>query len=435
MSADPTTADRALTGRFLRDHPVEAARSVEQLPLDSAAEMLAYHPVGVLTGLFDHLTPFVAARMLDQVPAEVATETLAAMQPAAAAAALAQLEDERRDAWLASLNPAIADELRSLLEYPPDSAGRLMSRRLGFFRPDMAVPEASQRLRELAVQDARTLFLVDDEGRLAGRVSVQRLVTAPLNATLGDLAEPAHDRVDAIALRSELVEMLTRTGLTDIPVVDFAGRLLGAVPESALLAAVQLDAAGDLQAMVGVSRDERALSKYGFAVRKRLPWMQINLLTAFLAAAVVGLFEETIATYTALAVLLPVVAGQSGNAGAQALAVTMRGLALREITTRHALTLVAKELRVGVINGIAVALTTAAGVYVWSGSWGLALIISIAMTISMTMACLAGALVPIALQRMGQDPATSSSIILTTVTDVAGFFSFLGIATLFAVLL
>lgn len=180
MVADPATADRALTARFLRDHPVEAARSVEQLPADSAAEMLAPHPVTILTALFDHLSPFVAARMIDQVPAEVATDTLSAMQPAAAAAALAQMDDERRDAWLARLDPAIANELRSLLEYPPDTAGRLMSRRLGFFRPDMGVPEASQRLRELAVQDARTLFLVDDEGRLAGRVSVQRLATAPL---------------------------------------------------------------------------------------------------------------------------------------------------------------------------------------------------------------------------------------------------------------
>ena len=133
--------------------------------------------------------------------------------------------------------------------------------------------------------------------------------------------------------------------------------------------------------------------------------------------------------------LLPVVAGQSGNAGAQALAVTMRGLALREVTTRHALLLVAKELRVGLLNGIAVAATTAAGVFVWSGSWGLALVIALAMVLSMVAAGFAGALVPVTLRRLGQDPATSSSIILTTVTDVAGFFSFLGIATLLAFLL
>jgi len=170
-------------------------------------------------------------------------------------------------------------------------------------------------------------------------------------------------------------------------------------------------------------------------VIKRLPWLQINLLTAFLAAAVVGLFESTIAKFTALAVLLPVVAGQSGNAGAQALAVTMRGLFLREISLRHWPKVVFKEAAVGLANGIAVALTTALGVYFWSRSTGLVVVISSAMVISMVIAGIAGALVPIMLRRFGQDPAQSSSIVLTTVTDVAGFFSFLGIATLLAGLL
>jgi magnesium transporter len=182
--------------------------------------------------------------------------------------------------------------------------------------------------------------------------------------------------------------------------------------------------------MVGASRDERALSSPGFAVVKRLPWLQINLLTAFLAAAVVGLFESTIAKFTALAVLLPVVAGQSGNAGAQALAVTMRGLVLREISIRHWPRVVGKEAVVGLVNGVAVAATTALGVYIWSRSVGLVLVCAIAMVISMLAAGLAGALTPVLLRRFGQDPATSSSIILTTVTDVVGFFSFLGTATL-----
>jgi magnesium transporter len=153
-------------------------------------------------------------------------------------------------------------------------------------------------------------------------------------------------------------------------------------------------------------------------------------LTAFLAAAVVGLFESTIAKFTALAVLLPVVAGQSGNAGAQALAVTMRGLVLREISIRHWPRVVGKEAVVGLVNGVAVAATTALGVYIWSRSVGLVLVCAIAMVISMLAAGLAGALTPVLLRRFGQDPATSSSIILTTVTDVVGFFSFLGTATL-----
>ncbi|MGH2688906.1 MAG: magnesium transporter, partial [Actinomycetota bacterium] len=188
----------------------------------------------------------------------------------------------------------------------------------------------------------------------------------------------------------------------------------------------------DLQKMVGASKDERALSPVPFAVRKRLPWLNVNLLTAFLAAAVVGVFEGTIARITALAVLQPVVAGQSGNSGAQALAVTMRGLALREIRQSHWRRVALKELGVGVVNGVAVAVVTAVAVYAWSRSFGLAAVIAAAMVISMTMAGVAGASVPMMLKALGQDPATASSIVLTTVTDVVGFASFLGLATLFA---
>jgi magnesium transporter len=187
-----------------------------------------------------------------------------------------------------------------------------------------------------------------------------------------------------------------------------------------------------MQTMVGVSKDERALSPPWFAIKKRLPWLQINLLTAFLAAFVVGLFEDTIAKFTALAVLLPVVAGQSGNTGAQALAVVMRGLALRDIRPSQWLRVTLKESYVALANGVAVAATTCTAVFIWSGSWGLTAVIGVSMVISMLMAGFSGAIIPIILRSLKQDPAQSSSIILTTVTDVAGFFSFLGLATIFS---
>jgi magnesium transporter len=199
-----------------------------------------------------------------------------------------------------------------------------------------------------------------------------------------------------------------------------------------MIQAVEEESTADLLTMVGASAQERALSRVSFAVRKRLPWLQINLLTAFLAAAVVGLFESTIARFTALAVLLPVVAGQSGNTGAQALAVTMRGLAMREIRLQHWWPVALKEVQVAAINGVGVALTTSLGVLVWSRSPGLALVIGVSMILSMVAAGLAGAVIPMLLTAAGQDPAQSSSIILTTVTDIAGFLSFLGIATLLA---
>ena len=229
--------------------------------------------------------------------------------------------------------------------------------------------------------------------------------------------------------------MLDKDSRADLLVVDIEGKLIGIISHAAMAHSVQEDAMADMQAMVGASKDERVLSSPFFAVKKRLPWLQINLLTAFMAAAVVGLFEGTIAKFTALAVLLPVVAGQSGNAGAQALAVTMRGLALREISIRQWACVKVKEVNVGLINGIVVAITSGIGVYFWSGSVGLVFVIAIFMLLAMVAAGYARAVVTIVLTRLGQDPAQSSSIVLTTVTDIAGFFSFLGIATLLSSML
>ena len=248
--------------------------------------------------------------------------------------------------------------------------------------------------------------------------------------TLSTLKQPIGASVQALDPKSEVVDKLKKYRVDTLPVVDIDFRLLGTIEGQGLIEALREDIVTDMQTMVGVSKDERALSSSWFAVRKRLPWLQINLLTAFLAAAVVGMFENTIAKYTALAILLPIAAGQSGNTGAQALAVTMRGLTLREITIRHWLRVTLKEMAAGFVNGVSIAITCGLGVYIWSRSLGLSLIIALAMISSMTIAAVSGALVPIILKRLGQDPALSSSIILTTVTDIAGFMSFLGIATL-----
>jgi len=299
----------------------------------------------------------------------------------------------------------------------------------------MTVRETLRLLRRSRSKTARSLFLIDEDNRLSAKVTIQDVAVAFPSQTLDGLAQPITASVNALALQEEVAETLERFKLADLPVVDADGNLIGVVYHADLLQAMQEDATADIQTMVGASKDERALSKATFAVRKRLPWLHINLVTAFMAAAVVGIFEDTIARFTALAVLLPVVAGQSGNSGAQALAVTMRGLALREITIRHWLRVTVKEVGTGFMNGVAIAVTCGIGVYIWSSSRGLVLVIMLSMVLAMITAGFAGAVVPIALTRLGQAPAQSSSIILTTVTDIAGFLSFLGIATLLAGLL
>jgi magnesium transporter len=218
-------------------------------------------------------------------------------------------------------------------------------------------------------------------------------------------------------------------------VVDAEGRLVGVIRHDAALRAVQQGAFENMQKMVGAGSDERALSPVATVVKRRLPWLFINLLTAFLASAVVGLFEGTIQKVTALAILLPIVSGQGGNTGAQALAVVMRGIALREIIGGTARRVIVKETLAGLFNGVAIAVITALAVWFWSHNLGLCVVIGLAMIVNMAAAGMSGAAIPLLLKALKRDPAQSSSIFLTTVTDIVGFAAFLGFAVLFMSLL
>lgn len=432
ITTNPTgnQAVEALNLRYLLDYPGEAARELERMDADAVATLLSQQPPHAVVPVWEQLTSDVEQAVITRLPDDMVRHVLSELEPALAVALLVRLESDQQARYLGLLDPQIAAELAKLMDYPPDSAGQLMDPRVVVLRGELTAQEALTRLRALKRRDVHEFFLVGDEGHLEGRAQIHELALAEPTALLSTMRHQIPAVVSDLAPREDVVELLERSDITNLPVVDFSGRLVGVIRQSALVSAVQEEASLDIQTMVGVSKDERALSSTWFAVTKRLPWLQINLLTAFLAAAVVGLFEGTIAKFTALAVLLPVVAGQSGNAGAQALAVTMRGLVLREISLRHWPKVVFKEVSVGFINGVGIAATTAIGVYVWSRSLGLVLIIVMAMIISMVAAGFAGALVPITLSRLGLDPAQSSSIVLTTVTDIVGFFSFLGIATL-----
>jgi magnesium transporter len=427
----PAAADAMITlaRQHLRQFPADAARIVESAPIAESVALLAGVPTPAAVAVMERLASNVAADVLQTAAPEAASRLLTAMDPVRGAATVSWFEDDAREALLARIDAAAAREIRSLAEYPPETAGRLMDPRVIALRREMTVRDALARLRARRARQVSAVFLVDDEGRLTGRVLLQDLAIAAPGEALDTLGEQVIF-VPATATAEQVVELLTDRGLSSLPVVDFEGRLLGVIRHDTLVKTAQQDVAADIQAMVGASRSERALSRVSFAVRARLPWLEINLATAFLAAAVVGLFESTIAQFTALAVLLPVVAGQSGNTGAQALAVTMRGLALREIRVGQWPRITRKEATVAFVNSLAVAATTAAGVWLWSGSEGLAAVIGLSMVLSMVAAGLAGATIPILLTSLGQDPAQSASIILTTVTDVVGFASFLGIATL-----
>lgn len=433
-TSEARRAASTLISHFARNYPGEVARGIEQFPDTPNVHWLRLLNSRQIADVLERLAPDIGARVFVQMPDDLAGRVLTSIDPARAVSLMYWLDPPVRERYLTLVDPRTARELQAIASYPDDSAGRLMDPRVMTLRDDTTAREALARLRSRGQHADGEIYVVDTLGRLTGVVTSLDVATAALTEPLGRLSKPRLG-VLAVATRDEIVERLSGGTVTTLPVVDVEGRLLGVIRGATLVNVAQEAASADMQAMVGASRDERALSKVSFAVRRRLPWLHVNLATAFLAASVVGVFEETIARFTALAVLMPVVAGQSGNTGAQALAVTMRGLALREVRPRHWVRIAFKEGRVAAINGIAVAITTSAGVWLWSQSPGLAMVIGLAMVMSMLAAGLSGAIIPIGLTVSGQDPAQASSIILTTVTDIVGFLSFLGLASLFASLL
>lgn len=429
MTASLIRATDDLNRRFFLDFPDDAAKAVETAPVPDILDAVTRQSARTVLPVFRRMTPYAAAQLLRALPEAEADRLLTLSPPPEAVRVLGHLAADDRTARLQRLEPAARAELETLMSYPADTAGRLMNTRVQTFRRDAEVRAVLKQLRKTGIKTARNLFIIDDDMRLVGKVAIQEAALAAPDTTLGALEKPIAVTVRPIDPIETITQAYEKHGALDVPVVDLDGVFLGAVTHDDLAETIQKDATADLQTMVGASKEERALSSPVFTVRKRMPWLQINLLTAFMAAAVVGMFEATIAQVTALAVLLPVVAGQSGNTGAQALAVTMRGLALREITIRQWPRVLRKEVIAGFLNGVGVAVTCGVGVFIWSQSLGLVAVIMSAMVLAMIAAGFAGALIPVILTRLGQDPATASSIILTTVTDIAGFFAFLGIAT------
>ncbi|WP_455206004.1 magnesium transporter [Kaarinaea lacus] len=429
-TAELTSTINRLNKNYSLRFPGEIAQICESMSYEEGAHFLQRFNTKELITVWEQLPTNTQDGLLKYFPKEIIRSLLTRLEPSQSATILFRLDKATRDTYLGMLDKTVHDELEIIIGYAPDTAGHMMDLRIYPFQTRMTVEEAQRRLRKHKPKALRELYLIDDQAKLTGKVDIQDLVIAEPETLLSDLSTNQVTSVQDIAPREEVLDTIESRKLLSLPVVDFQGRFIGVIRAAALMSAVQEETSVNIQTMVGVSKDEKALSPVVFSVSKRLPWLHINLVTAFIAAAVVGLFEGTIEKFTALAILLPVVAGQSGNAGAQALAVTMRALALREISIRHWSKVVLKEINVGFLNGVAIAMTTSIGVYFWSRSIGLSFVIGAAMVISMVAAGLSGALIPITLKRLGQDPAQSSSIVLTTVTDVVGFMSFLGIATI-----
>ncbi len=428
MSSNQVIARQSLIRAFLEKFPKDAAMVLDHFTSEKILEYLQMLSDEHARKVFSQLNPDVASEVIVRMDDQQFIQIFSMINTHLGARLLSRLPEKDVDVKLALLPKIPAREMKEFMTYPRDSAGYLMDTSVTTFHPENTIEQVLQRLRIIRNRNIPNIYIVNESGILLGKIPLQTVAISQPEEKLSKLLKMS-EVVDGLASREEVLQILEREKVLQIPVIDVNRHLLGVIRNDELINATKQDITEDLQAMFGAGKEERALSKVSFAVRKRLPWLQVNLATAFLASFVVGLFEDTIAKITILAVFLPVVAGQSGNTGSQALAVTMRGLALKEIRMSQWFRVAKKEILVGLINGIAVAFTTAIIVYFWSASLGIAVVIAVSMILSMMIAGFSGAGIPMALKAVGQDPATSSSIILTTVTDICGFLSFLGLAT------
>jgi magnesium transporter len=341
------------------------------------------------------------------------------------------LPAERREAILERLGPARGAKLEALLEHEEATAGSLMTTEFLALDESITVAEAIEDIRRYPRKDSFFyVYCVDADNHLVGVLSLRHLLLAPPETTLSAIMVQHVVRTNVDDPQEEVAQLVAKYDLLSIPVVDIQNRLVGVVTVDDVLDVIQEEAEEDLFHLAGVDISERVSTPASLSFRRRFPWLVVNLFTAFLAASVVRAFEGTIERWAVLAAFMPVVAGMGGNAGTQTLTVFVRALALGEVEWANRWPAVVKELSVGLANGIGMGLLTGLIVGLWTGDVRLAAILFGAMLFNMVVAAVAGGLVPMGLKKLGFDPAVSSSIFVTTFTDMAGFFAFLGLATL-----
>ncbi len=384
----------------------ESAKVLEEMEPSEAVKVCQIASPEAAAHILDETSPDVAAHVIRELPEEQAKEVLEAM------------EDK--------------EEVEPLLGYAAESAGGLMSIEYVALADTMTAPDAIALLRRLRPprEAVNTLFVVDKEGRLRGSLTLEDLVLADSVARISDLMDRDVISVAAGTDREESARIMEHYHLLALPVVSEEQQLLGVIQLKDAVDVIEEEATEDMYKMIGLSTGERVFGSVRDSIRRRLPWLTLNLSTAFLAAVVVGFFEHSIAKVVALAVFLPVIAGQGANAGAQTLTIVVRSLALGEIALHDAKRTLLKESALALINGLAIALVAGVVAFLWKDSMSLALVLGLAMLLTMLVAGLSGALVPLGLKLFRIDPAVASSVFVTTVTDVAGFFFLLGLATL-----
>lgn len=425
---DDQSEARELLGQM---HPSEIADAMESLPSKAR------------TAIWNLLSPDVEGDVLSELQVPVRVELLEQMQPFKVAQVTKDLDADdvadilqelpvgMKDTVLLAMDEQNRQRLTSILSYPEDTAGGLMNIDIVSVRADVTLDVVMRYLRLLRQLPEQTdsLMVLDRDNKYIGVLSLTDVLTRDPESTVGEVMVEKI-AIPAMISAKEVARIFEQRDLVSAAVVNEDNMLLGRITVDDVVDVIQEEAEHTFRSMAGLGMDDMFAPVLS-SVKRRAIWLAVNVCTAFLAASVIGQFEDTIKQLVALAVLMPIVAGMGGIAGSQTLTITVRGIALGHLAKSNVRVLILKELGVGILNGFIWAFVVAAIVILWFEDWQLGAVIGMAMLINLTVAALAGTTIPILLKRQGIDPAIASPVFLTTVTDVVGFMTFLGLATLF----
>jgi magnesium transporter len=418
-----------------KQYPADLAQLFAELPEKerrAAFSVLVERHSRLAMEALAEMEPAAAAELLSDRSAEDIARLVQEIPTDDAATIIDHLPEELSAAVVELIKPKPGGGVGELLEYPEKTAGRIMNPNVFALREDMTAGEAITALQQARdVEMVFYLYVVDERRHLVGVVSLRRLLLVPPDTPLKRIMTTDLISVRVDMDQEEVARQVASYNILAIPAVDEENKLVGVITVDDVIDVIKDEATEDVYRLAGVASDDRVFTRASDSLRRRLPWLIVNLATAFIAASVVAVFEPTISKVTALAIFMPIVAGMGGNAATQTLAVIVRGIALGELTWGNSRAALTKEVMVGLGNGVATGVVAAAVAWLTRGNAMLGMILGMAMIINMFVAAAAGTLIPLALRALKVDPALASSVFITTLTDVFGFLSFLGLGTIF----
>ncbi len=427
------TADAAFLRAIVAElHEADLGDLIEALDPDDRVSLVELTGADFDFSALNEVDDSVREEILEELEPETVAEGMRELDSDDAVELLEGLDEEDQEEILEKLPPSERDALERRLEYPENSAGRRMQTEFIAVPPDWNVGQAIDFMREKADLPERfyEIYAVDAAQHWHGAIALDALLRSHRNVPLADLIDEDRRRVSVADDQEEIARLFGKYNLVAAPVVDTGNRLVGVITIDDVVDVIEEEADEDLKALGGVTSDEELSDNVWTIARARFNWLLVNLATAFLASSVLGLFEGQLEKMVALAVLAPIVASQGGNAATQTMTVAVRALATRELGPSNALRVVLREGLVGLVNGLAFAVITGIAAVAWFHIPALGVVIGLAMVCNLIAGALGGILIPMVLDRVKADPAVASGTFVTTITDVVGFFSFLGIATL-----